>query len=157
MFAAKFLAHGEGLRLQAPRVLAMVQQALEAPDEDLQRAVLKLESELWTLPEAIDKASALELLKSRFSDFDEAEISSAYEILKAGLYDARNQALIRLGEPKRRIQASEHSGNSAYAAEALRQILLRIQKDFSRDNREGPIVVNPPLTRGVESLPGDRA
>jgi len=130
MFAMDYRIHREGVKLQAPRILAMVQQALQAPDADLQKAFLKLESDLQIIPEAIDKASALELLKSKFRKLDDAAISAAYDVLRTGLYDARKAALEPLSDAKERIEESERFGKTCYTPETLRRGLLQIQKDL---------------------------
>jgi hypothetical protein len=135
LFAIRFLARLEGERIQAPHVLLMIQQALDATDADLETEFEKLESDLWKIPEAIDKAPAIELLRARFSHLDRRTIDNLYEELKGGLYEARNHALSPLGNTKRELNE-----NRAYAGadkkqdriKNIRAALTRIKNDFER-------------------------
>lgn len=133
--AARFLVSGEGIRIQAPHVLRMVEQTLQVDDAELQTALNKLEAQLWVIPEAIDKQSAVELLKSKYPSFEDKTISSLYEALKGGLYEARNMALAPIGDIKRRIQEDEQGQELspvATRARLLREGLTRIKNDFER-------------------------
>lgn len=133
--AVRFLVNGEGIRIQAPHVLRMVEQTLQVEDAELQTAFDKLEAQLWVIPEAIDKQSAVELLKSKYPSFDDETISGLYEQLKGGLYQARNMALSPIGDIKRRIQEDEQRQESkpaATRASLLRATLTQIKNDFER-------------------------
>lgn len=133
--AAQFVVSGEGIRIQAPHVLRMIEQTLEFDDAELPTAFEKLEAQLWAIPEAIDKQSALELLKAKYSSFDEKTINSLYEALKGGLYQARNMALSPIGDVKRRIQEDEQRQDSNLLitrTKLLRETLTRIKNDFER-------------------------
>ena len=133
--AAQFLVSGEGIRIQAPHVLRMVEQTLQVDDAELQTALDKLEAQLWVIPEAIDKQSAVELLKSKYPSFEDEIISGLYEALKGGLYQARNMALAPIGDIKRRIQEDEQRQELspvATGARLLREGLTRIKNDFER-------------------------
>jgi len=133
-FAQEFLAQCEGIRLQTPQVLRLVEQALAASDADLPAAFEKLEAQLWVIPEAIDKPSALELLKTKFPSLDERSISWLYERLKGGLYEARNFALSPIGQMKRIDQEMEsrQPGRRSREDKAsyLRQGLERLKKNL---------------------------
>ena len=128
-----FLAEREGIRLQLPHVLRLIEQALEVSDADLPAAFEKLEAQLWAIPEAIDKPSALGLLKTKFPSLDERSIGRLYERLKGGLYEARNFALSPIGQMKRIDQESEHrqlGGRSREVrASYFRHGLERLKKD----------------------------
>jgi hypothetical protein len=130
--AAAFLATEQGIRIQAPHVLRMVDQALQVDDAELQTSFLKLEAQLWAIPEAIDKQSAIDLLKSKYSSFDDKTINGLYEELKGGLYEARNRALSPLGDTKRNIQEDEQGQKSDANTRAtmLREVLKRIKNDL---------------------------
>jgi len=131
--AAQFQANEQGVSIQAPNILRLVEQALEADDAVLQAAFDKLEAQLWVIPEAIDKQSAIELLKSKYPSFDDKTISILYEKLKGGLYEARNRALSPIGDIKRTIHESEQrkdSGGITAGAKNLRERLTRIKHEF---------------------------
>ena len=131
--ALRYLVAGEGRRIQAPSLVRAIEQTLEVNDENLPKAFEKLEAQLWAIPEAIDKQSALELLKSRYPSFDGKTISDLYEVLKGGLYDARNMALSPIGDVKRRLQESERPDDSNLAPTRtilLRETLIRIKSDI---------------------------
>lgn len=133
--AARFLASGDGIRIQAPHVLLLVEQTLAVNDAELPAAFEKLEAQLWKIPEAIDKQSALELLKTKYPTFDDETISFLYEELKGGLYKARNRALAPIGDIKRDIQEDEQHRESSpvtIRASLLREALTRIKNDFER-------------------------
>jgi hypothetical protein len=128
--AAQFLVNQDGIKIQAPHVLRMIEQTLEADDAELQSAFDKLEAQLWVIPEAIDKQSAIELLRSKYPWFDDKTISRLYEDLKGGLYDARSRALSPLGDIKRGIKEDERQDPDR--AVFLRKTLERIKSDFER-------------------------
>ncbi len=131
--ATGFLVNEQGQRIQAPHVLRMVEQALEADDAGMRAAFERLESQLWVIPEAIDKQSAIELLKEKYPSFDDKTIGSLYEHLKGGLYEARNRGLSPLGDIKSRIQESEQRKDSNRVpvdANYLRERLVRIKHEF---------------------------
>ena len=128
--AAQFLVSQEGIGIQAPHVLRMIEQTLEVDDAELQAAFFKLEAQLWLIPEAIDKQSAIELIKSKYPSFDDQTISRLYEDLKGGLYEARNRALTPLGDLKRHIQEDDRQDPGR--AVLLRKTLERIKSDFER-------------------------
>src|SRR5215467_924262 len=131
MEAVGVLAEQEGFRIQAPSVLDRILSTLEATEKDIVSESLKLEAGLWTIPEAIDKPSALELLRSKYPNYDDGTISGLYETLKGGLYNARNHALSSLGQLK------PNSGGvdtlpSKVQAERARFILTRLKQDFEQ-------------------------
>lgn len=136
--AARFMARWKGITIQAPQILPLIEQTLEADDVELQAAFEKLEADLWAMPEAIDKHSALELLKTAYPSFDPKTVDSLYEELKGGLYSARNRALGPIGEVKRRIEEAEGRQDSDPAATRtllLRETLTRIKSDFEKLRR----------------------
>lgn len=133
--AARFNAVAEGVRIQAPSVLRMVEQTLKRDDPDLRDAFDKLEADLWMIPEAIDKPSALELLKNKFPAYDANTRSALYEELKGGLYDARNIALSEIGEARRSVQALEEGSQFTSAVELIRSMLVRLRDTLYKINQ----------------------
>lgn len=133
--AARFSAVAEGVRIQAPSVLRMVEQALKLDDPDLRDAFDKLEADLWVIPEAIDKPSALELLKTKFPAYDANTRSALYEELKGGLYDARNIALSEIGETRRSVQRLEEGSQFTSAVELIRTTLVRLRDTLHQINQ----------------------
>lgn len=92
--------------------------------------------------EAIDKQSALELLKIEYPSFDERTINRLYEELKGGLYNARNHALAPIGDVKRRIEEEagrQDSNPAASRTHLLRQTLMSIKSDFESITSFKPI------------------
>lgn len=132
--AARFNVVAEGVRIQAPSVLRMVEQTLKRDDPDLREAFDKLEANLWVIPEAIDKPSALELIKTRFPAYDTNTRSALYEELKGGLYDARNIALSEIGETRRSVQALEERSQFTSAVELIRRTLVRLRDTLYQIN-----------------------
>jgi hypothetical protein len=131
--AARFLAKLEGMRIQAPTVLQLVEQALEVDDAELQVAFNKLEAQLGGMREAIDKQRALDLLKSKYTSFDEKTLSVLYEDLKAGLYEAKNMGLMPIGNVRRHIQELERDATVIKAetkAGLMRETLTQIKQRF---------------------------
>lgn len=127
--AAPILAKAEGMRIQAPHVLRKIDQTLGVSDNELVEAFDKTESELWLIPEAIDKPSALELLKIRFPSLDEKTWSALYEDMKGGLYDARNIALADMGISRRSIRERQlHIRDDAEASRSLRATLEQVKQ-----------------------------
>jgi hypothetical protein len=94
--AAEVVARREGIRMQSISVLPLIDATLEVSDANLPDAFDKLQVQLAVIPEAIDKASAIELLKSRYPCFDKRMISSLYEYFKMGLYEGKNMAYCRV-------------------------------------------------------------
>jgi hypothetical protein len=125
--AAQFSAAAEGVRIQAPSVLRMIEQTLKRDDPDLRDAFDKLEADLWVIPEAIDKPSALEFLRTKFPAYDEKTRSDLYEDLKGGLYEARNIALANIGDTRRTVQQLEERSQFASAVELIRRTLDRLR------------------------------
>ena len=131
MEAVGVLAEQEGFRIQAPSVLDRIRATLEASEKDIVSESLKLEAGLWTIPEAIDKPSALELLRSKYPNYDDRTISGLYETLKGGLYNARNHALGYLGQLKPNSGGGDTLPSQAQA-ELARFILTRLKQDFEQ-------------------------
>jgi hypothetical protein len=125
-----FLAERQGQRIQAPSVLARILQTTEISDAELPSAFEKLEAGLWTIPEAIDKPSALELLKSEHPYLDDKSIGQLYEQLKAGLYNARNRALFDLGELERRLREDQPPQSDADKVARIRSTLNHIKANL---------------------------
>jgi hypothetical protein len=130
--AVQYLAKAEGVRIQSPSVLRRIEQTLRVEDSDLIAAFVKLEAELWLIPEAMDKPSALLFLKTRFPDQNEKALSALYEVFKGGLYDGRNIALTELGDTLRRVREMEQSSQLASAVEAIRRTLERLVDTFGK-------------------------
>lgn len=125
--AAQFSAEAEGVKIQSPSVLRMIERTLKVEDSDLRDAFDKLEADLWVIPEAIDKPSALELLKTKFPAYDEKTRSALYENLKRGLYEARNIALSDIGSARRSVQELEQRSQFTSAVELIRRTLDRLR------------------------------
>lgn len=131
--AAGFLARADGLRIQAPSVLLKIAETLAADDNDFVASFDKTEAELWLIPEAIDKQSAIDYLKVRFPSFDEKMWSALYEELKGGLYDARNIALSEMGINRRMIKERQHQNEDrGYGVKLLRETLERVKETLER-------------------------
>lgn len=133
--AAQISAAAEGVRIQAPSVLRLVEQTLKRDDPDLREAFDKLEADLWVIPEAIDKPSALELLKTKFPAYDGGARSALYEDLKGGLYDARNIALSQIGETRRSVQELEERSQFTSAVELIRRTLVGLKNTLYQINQ----------------------
>jgi hypothetical protein len=130
---AQFLARTEGFKIQAPSVLLKIDQTLAVDDSALTAAFDKTEAELWVIPEAMDKQSALEFLKTRFPSQDDKILSGLYEELKGGLYDARNIALSEMGINRRVIREhQQQNGDDVSAAKSLRATLERVKQTLER-------------------------
>ena len=130
--ATQFLAVSEGVRVQSPSVLRMIEETLKVDDSDLRAAFDKLEAELWVIPEALYKQPALEFLKAKFPDQDEKSLSALYEVFKGGLYDARNIALASLGETGRTVRGLEERGQFVTAVESIRRTLEHLRETFRK-------------------------
>lgn len=142
----RFIVKGEGVKIQSPHVLKMIEQALTASDDEIEAAFIKLEAELWQIPEAISKDAALDLLRSKYGTvdlqgkrklliFDGRDLERLYEELKGGLYEARNHALSPLGDLKRRIQEEGFLSGEAdkeNRAKTIREVMTRLKEDFER-------------------------
>jgi len=125
--AAQFSAEAQGVKIQSPSVLRMIERTLKVDDSDLRDAFDKLEADLWVIPEAIDKPSALEFLKTKFPAYDERTRSALYENLKGGLYEARNIALSDIGSTRRSVQELEQRSQFTSAVELIRRTLDRLR------------------------------
>jgi hypothetical protein len=112
----------------------MIEQTIKVDDSDLRDAFRKLEADLWIIPEAIDKPSALEFLKTKFPSADEKTRGALYEDLKGGLYDARNIALRSLGETLRSVQELESRSQFATAVESIKRVLEWLKETFDKIN-----------------------
>jgi len=130
--ATQYLAKAEGVRIQSPSVLRMIEQTLKVDDSDLRAAFDKLEAELWVIPEAMYKEPALRFLKAKFPDQDEKTLSALYEVFKGGLYDSRNIALGSLGDTGRVAKDLEERGQFASAVESIRRTLERLRETFRK-------------------------
>jgi hypothetical protein len=128
--ATDYLANAEGVKIQSPSVLRMIEQTLKVDDSDLRAAFYKLEADLWVIPEAMYKQPALQFLKAKFPDQDEKALSALYEVFKGGLYDARNIALSSLGDTGRIIKDFEERSQFASAVELIRRTLERLKETF---------------------------
>lgn len=130
--ALHFLAVAQGVKIQAPSVLKMIEHTLKVDDSDLRAAFVTLESELWVIPEALDKPSAIQFLKTKFPAEDEKSLSALYEVFKGGLYDGRNIALSSLGDTLRVVRQHEERGEYASAVESIRRTLEHLKETFAR-------------------------
>ncbi len=130
--ATQYLAKAEGVRIQSPSVLRRIEETMQVDDSDLRTAFVKLESELWLIPEALDKPSSIQYLKTKFPAEDEKSLSALYEVFKGGLYDGRNIALSSLGETLRTVQPLEERSQYASAVETIRKTLEQLKEPFGK-------------------------
>jgi hypothetical protein len=128
----EYLAKTEGVKVQSPSVLRRIEQTLTVDDSDLRDTFVKLEAELWLIPEALDKPSSIQFLKTKFPAEDEKSLSALYEVFKGGLYDARNIALSSLGETLRTVQRLEERSRYASAVESIRRTLEQLKETFEK-------------------------
>jgi hypothetical protein len=117
--ATRYFARWEGEAVQAAKLLPMIEGALQVSDAELSEVFDKLEAQLWKMQEAMDKSSALEFLKIKYSNFDDKTISMLYEEFKGGFYSARNAALSPMGTGKRQLQ---EQGEKYLEADKIRLI-----------------------------------
>ena len=128
----QYLATAEGVKVQSPSVLRRIEQTLTVGDPDLRDAFVKLEAELWLIPEALDKPSSIQFLKTKFPAEDEKSLSALYETFKGGLYDSRNIALSSLGQTLRDVQSLEERSQYASAVELIRRTLEQLKETFEK-------------------------
>jgi len=105
---------------------------MQVDDSDLRTAFVKLESELWLIPEALDKPSSIQYLKTKFPAEDEKSLSALYEVFKGGLYDGRNIALSSLGETLRTVQPLEERSQYGSAVKTIRKTLEQLKETFGK-------------------------
>ena len=141
--AALFLTGEKGVRIQAPSVLRMIEKTFQVKDAELEKAFNKLETELWVIPEAIHKQTAIDRLKSEYPTLEQEMISRLYEELKRGLHGARDSALMQIANIKFLLQEDhknlflqeyQRDGAAEPVARArlLREKLMRIKDDLER-------------------------
>jgi hypothetical protein len=136
--ALGFLAERRGQRIQAPSVLARIVQTSKVGDGELVVAFENLEAGLWTMPEAIGKEPAVELLRSQYPSMDDRSIEQLYERLKGGLYLARHLALARLSELKRRLAEGLPELTPEEEVAAIRRLLNEIKVQLDAMTAPGP-------------------
>jgi hypothetical protein len=102
--AARYIVGREGRKMQAGKLLLLVEQAINVSDDVLAKALDKLEAQLQQMQEAMDKPSAIEYLKMKYPAFDEKTINRLYEEFKRSFYDARTYALSPIHDYRRRTQ-----------------------------------------------------
>lgn len=105
--AARYFARWEGEAVQAAKLLLLIEQTSRVSHAELPEVFDKLETGLWKMQEAMDKASAIEFLKIKYSNFDDETISALYEEFKGGFYSARNAAIYPLEQGKRRLKEDD--------------------------------------------------
>lgn len=142
----RFIVKDEGVKIQSPHVLKMIEEALAASDDEIEAAFVKLEADLWQIPEAISKDNATTLLRSKYGGVDlngrrkllivdGRDLERLYEELKGGLYGARNHALSPLGDLKRQIKEEgflSGEANKESRARTIREVMTRLKEDFER-------------------------
>jgi len=131
---ARFSAKIQGVRIQSPYVLHRIEETLMVDDGELRAAFDKLEAELWQIPEAMDKSSAIEFLRTKFLSLDEKSLSALYEDFKGGFYEARNIALSSLGSNRQHLKDRAQYDNSLATAKTLRSILESLKHTFETIN-----------------------
>jgi len=132
--ATQYLANAEGVKIQAPSVLRLIEETLQADDAELPAAFARLEAQLWVIPEAIDKQSALELLKGKFPSSDEPTVNALYEDLKGGLYDSRNIALSAIGDAQRAraLESRDKSNDVEVNSKRIKSVLTYLEQRFEK-------------------------
>lgn len=130
-YAIKFLAKGEGIKVQAPYVLRMIEQTLKVDDSDVLLAFEKLEADLWVIPEALFKPEALAFLKTKFPSQEDKAVMELYEDFKGGLYDARNIALSSLGDTLRSVKTLKEQSQYASATELAKSCLNHVREPLA--------------------------
>jgi hypothetical protein len=126
--ATRHLARGSGYNIQAAKLLLRLVEAFNVSDDELPQFILKMEADLWQMPEAMDKASSIELLKAKYPAFDEQTIAELYEEFKSGFYNARNTLLVDLGQIKDRIGKPLEPESAADQVRLFRDILTRLKE-----------------------------
>jgi hypothetical protein len=126
--ATRHLARNEGYKVQAAKLLPGLDQAFNVADEELPDFLIKMEANLWQMPEAMDKASSIEFLQIKYPAFDEQTISALYEEFKSGFYNARNTLLTDLGQIKRRIEEQRLQETNTDRVKVFRHILTRLKE-----------------------------
>ena len=128
----RLAANAEGMRIEAPSVLRRIEQVLMIDDGEFTAAFDKLEAELWLISEAIDKQSAIDLLRIEQPSLDDKRLSELYEDLKGGLYDARNLALREMGNDRRNAKNRFKDEDILSTAKYLRETLERVKQSLER-------------------------
>lgn len=131
--AAQVVARREGIRVQSTSVLPMIDATLAVNDASLPEAFDKLQAQLSIIPEAMDKASAMELLKSRYPCFDKRMISKLYEYFKMGLYEGKNLAYCRVCNMQyylRDLKKDSPETKEAIQSTFIREGLTEIKQKF---------------------------
>jgi hypothetical protein len=126
--ATRHLARGAGYNIQAAKLLPKLQEAFNVSDDELPQFLLKMETDLWQMPEAMDKASSIELLKIKYPAFDEQTIAELYEEFKSGFYIARNTLLVELGQIKDRIGKPLEHESAADQVKLFRYIVTHLKE-----------------------------
>jgi hypothetical protein len=141
--AAQIVARREGIRIQSVPVLQMIDHTLEVNDANLPEAFDRLQTQLGAIPEAIDKASTIALLRSKYPCFDKRMIGQLYEYFKMGLYEGKNMAYCRvcnmqyyLKDLKEDSTVSKEAVQSTLIRERLNEIKQKLKGvSKTRDNR----------------------
>jgi hypothetical protein len=118
--------------VQAAKLLPMIEQTLQVSDAELPEVFDKFETQFWKMQEAMDKASALEFLKTKYLNFDDNTISMLYEEFKAGFYSARNAALVPMGEGKRQILRQGERYAEADRLTVIRHVLSEAKSHLEK-------------------------
>jgi hypothetical protein len=132
-FAAEIVACREGIRIQSSSVLQMIERTLAVDDASLCNTFEKLEPQLAVTPEAVDKESALELLKSKYPCFDKKMIGWLYECFKMGLYEGKNMAHCPVGNIRQALKGLKEESTlnkETLQINLIRERLNQIKKNF---------------------------
>ncbi|MEW6130555.1 MAG: hypothetical protein AB1757_26205 [Acidobacteriota bacterium] len=130
--ASRYLARNEGYKIQAAKLLPIIEQALAVSDEELPDVFIKMEADLWQMQEAMDKPTAIEFLKTQYPAFDEPTISMLYEEFKSGFYNARNTLLMNMGPAKKDVEAQSQNYSKANQVTMFRGILTRLKETMMK-------------------------
>ncbi len=130
--ATRLLAEQEGYKIQAAKLLPQLEKALNVADEELPEVFVRMEADLWQMPEAMDKASSIEFLKIKHPAFDEATIAMLYEEFKSGFYNARNTLLSNMGQAKRQVEEHPEGYSNADKASLFKHVLTHLKERMTQ-------------------------
>jgi hypothetical protein len=115
---AHILATYIGARMAGTRAITSIQEVLDGSDYDIESRLDKVDGELRSMPETVERETGIELLKSKFGSLDEQVISSLFIDLKNGYQVARGQALLTASFLKNRTKRNRENGTRAASAES---------------------------------------
>ncbi len=121
--AAMVLVKSEGSKLQAAKLLPVIEQILNVSDEELPEEFDKLEARLRQMQEPINQLSAIEFLKKKYPTFDEETILELCKKFKDGFNWVNNVAQSHVRETKQQLQKQGESLSTADRIAMLKRAL----------------------------------